>query len=226
MNTIILHGDLKEQFGERFNVDVSNPIEAFRAMKCQLPGFEAAIRSGSWYVIREMPNGLFAVNEEMLGLGMNNCKLHFLPSIEGDANKGGVKAVLGIALIGAALFVPGLQIAMPLIGGTIKSFAILTGLALALGGLSLLLAPTPKLNAGGGDNDQSFLFGGDFNPSGQNFAVPLAYGYWRIRGMPVASEIVTEEYNVPNGITYDNPYAGVGGGGYEDAYYNMNRVVD
>lgn len=218
MNEILLHGDLREKFGESFKMDVSNPVEAFRALKCQLSGFEGMIRSGEWFVVREMPNGVFALDEQSMFLGMNNCKLHILPSVEGASSKGGIKAVFGIVLIGAALFVPGLQpflgTAMPLIGGTVKAFAILTGLAFALGGLSLLLAPTPKLDTGKGDNDQSYLIGGNFNPAGQNFAVPIVCGEWRVRGIPVASEIVTEEYFVRPGGTYDNPYNGDGGGSF------------
>lgn len=227
MNEIILHGDMRERYGEMFRADVQNPIDAFRALRAQLDGFENMIREGSWHVIREMPNGTFAINEDMLMLGMNNCKLHFIPAVEGDGQKGLGKAILGVALIGAA-FIPGAQVflagAMPLIGGTIKTFAILSGLALALGGLSLMLAPTPKLHTGSGDNDQSFLIGGNFNPSGQNYAVPLVYGDWRVKGMPVATEIVTNEVSVPNGTVYNNPYGGIGGGGLPGEFSLQVRV--
>jgi predicted phage tail protein len=207
MNVIQLHGSLKRDFGETFEMDVRDPAEAFRAMSSQLSGFRDAWRVGEYHIIREMPNGMLAIDEDMLFLGMDNCRLHFLPAIEGSAKgKGVAKTVLGVAMIAGSFFIPG----VPLIASlTLRGVTAMTGLALALGGASLLMAPSAKMNTGGGD-DSSFLFNGEFNPSGQNFAVPIIVGRWRRKGIPVASELITDEYNVPAGQTFENSYDGVG----------------
>jgi predicted phage tail protein len=210
MNTIILHGSLERDFGSEFKVEVRDPAEAFRALSSQLSGFREAWRHGEYHIIREMPNGQLALDENMLFLGMDNCRLHFMPAIEGSGQKGkGVaKTVLGVAMIGASFFIPGSSIVL---GMAVRTAVGLTGLAMALSGISLLMAPQAKMNTGGGD-DSSFLFNGSFNPSGQNFAVPVVVGKWRRKGIPIASELITNEYSVPQGLVYNNEYNGLGGG--------------
>lgn len=187
---IILHGGLRERFGESFKMQVRDPVEAYRALACQLQGFSDEIRSGEFNLIREMPNGTLAITEDMLFLGMDNCKLHFIPSVEGAGNKGAGKLILGIAMIGASLFIPG---SAAFLGMSIQTMGIMTGAALALGGLALMLTPTPKLSTGEGDDKDSFLFNGNTNPSGQNFAVPLGFGRFRCPSYPVASVLITNQ---------------------------------
>jgi predicted phage tail protein len=78
-------------------------------------------------------------------------------------------------------------------GSALAGMGVMTGVGIALGGLSLLLAPTPKLNTGGGDTNDSFLFGNNVNPSGQNFAIPIGCGRFRVPGLPIASRIETNQ---------------------------------
>lgn len=222
MNTVLLHGTLARDFGEEFKVDVRDPAEAFRALSSQLEGFREAWRHGEYHIIREMPNGQLALNEDMLFLGMDNCRLHFLPAIEGSSQKGkGVaKTVLGVAMIAGSFFIPG----VPLIASlTLRGVTAMTGLALALGGASLIIAPSAKMSTGTGD-DSSFLFNGEFNPSGQNFAVPIVCGEWRRKGIPIASELITNEYNVAFGDIYEAPYEGIGSNGGQTGYEQQRAV--
>jgi predicted phage tail protein len=196
VNSIILHGELATEFGDKFDVDIDHPAEGYRALACQLPGFKEKIRAGQFYLVREMPNGEFAVTENMFYLGMNECRFHIIPIVEGANSKGVGKIILGIALIGAS-FIPGLQ-GVAFIGlqslGTVAHIAALAGIGLALGGLAQILAPQPT-NQPATDAKNSFLFGGNINPSGQNIPVPLAFGRMRIPGIPVATQIVTNEVN-------------------------------
>ena len=190
MNTIKLYGDMRERFGEEFRVDVADPVEAYRALAVQLDGFRDMVRNSSFQLVREMPNGSFALTEDMFHLGMSGATLHFLPNVQGEGKKGGFKMVLGIALVGASLFIPGSSVVL---GMSLKTMGIMTGAALALGGAALLLAPTPKLSTGDGDNKDSILFGGNASVSGQNLAVPIGFGKFRVPGTPVSTRIITDQ---------------------------------
>lgn len=219
MNQIILHGGLRDKFGESFNVDVRDPAEAFRALASQLEGFREMIRKDEFWLVREMPNGNFAIDEDMLFVGMHNTKIHLIPSIEGaNKKKGGIKLVIGIALIGASLFIPGSTMLIGTLAA--QTFGILTGAAIALGGLSLLLTPTPKLNTGEQDNKDSALYSGTLAATGQNLAVPVGFGTFRVKGIPIATQIVTNQfssgdYEGGSGEKFDG-----GGGGH----YNPDMV--
>lgn len=212
MNKIKLYGDMAQRFGPEFNVDISDPVEAYRALACQLEGFEQTVRNSSFSLVREMPNGSFAITEEMLHVGMSNTTLHFLPSVQGEGKKGGFKMILGVAIIAASLFIPGSQV---FLGMSLQTMGIMTGAALALGGAALLMAPTPKLNTGDADNKDSYLFGGNAGASGQNFAVPVGFGKFRVPGLPVSTQILTDEmYSDQTGLTDRYGDIVTGGGRY------------
>jgi hypothetical protein len=63
----------------------------------------------------------------------------------------------------------------------------------------MLLSPTPKLDDKE-KNDKSFLFSGDVQTAGQGIGVPLTYGQDRVRPIPVATIVVTNQITVPGGI--------------------------
>jgi predicted phage tail protein len=222
MNTVILHGNLRERFGEEFKVSVRDPAEAFRAMSCQLDGLRDMFRVGEYVVVREMPNGELAITEDMLYLKMDNCRLHFLPMPEGSSKKkGAIKTILGVAIIVGSTFIPGSQ---AFLGMSLKTAGIMFGASLALGGAALLLAPTPR-QTGTEDRNDSFLFGGSANSARQDFAVPITYGMDRVTSIPITSQIVTTEYYIGYGQTLNNVPNGVGGGG-GNPYGEQNRVQE
>jgi predicted phage tail protein len=230
MNKIKLYGRLAEVYQEEFVLDVFSPAEAFRALNCQLPGWLDEIRRDDYYLIRELPNGQFALDERMLFIGMQNTTIHILPVAAGHSTKGVVKVVLGVGLIAASLFIPGMQgIGISIAGQFISSATIgaALGLSLLLGGAAMMLAPTPKLDTKN-NNDNSFLFSGDISTASQGIPVPITYGTDRVRPIPIASQLVTNRIGVPGGGSYDgssgsgvitfpvnDPSAGdIGSGGY------------
>jgi predicted phage tail protein len=218
MNKVILYGALAATFGSSFDLDVRDPAEAYRALECQLPGFRRMCLEGDYYMARQLKDGSFAMTEDMLKMGMSNTTLHFLPNIDGAADAKAVgKMVVGVGLIAASFFIPGSQLVL---GLALKTLALSSGLALALGGAALLIAPTPKVGKEA-DNTNSFIFNGDSSAAAQGFAVPVTYGLDRVKAIPIATQISTNEYHVRSGFTFSNlPSGGFLGGifGQERTY--------
>lgn len=224
MNTVVLHGDLT-QFGTEFRMAVRSPAEAVRALAVQIKGFRDVLTRGVWVVIREMRNGKLALEEHELMIGMENTRIHIMPYVDGGAKKGAAKIILGIGLIGLTIATGGFGGAA-FAGLSLKTAGVMIGLGLIFSGAALLMSPTPKIDDA--ENSQSFLFSGDINPAGQNFAVPITYGLDRVRPIPVATQIATNQISIGSGQTYNNPYGGTGsndgsGGGGGGNYQDQER---
>lgn len=168
MKTIILHGSLADQFGERFEMDVRSPAEAVRALSTQLKGFADAIKKGSWHLFRgEVKKGNdLSKGELTMGVGKQR-EIHIMPKIEGAGGGGLFQTILGVALIAVGVFIPGAQ------------GLIAVGAGLALGGVAQMLtgvAATSDYQESNADERSSFLFDGPVNTSTQGLPVPLIYG--------------------------------------------------
>ncbi len=101
--------------------------------------------------------------------------------------------------------------------GGLAGNILLGGFAMALGGVSMMLAPTPKAD----DNADkgSFLFNGATNVSAQGGPVPLVYGDV-LTGSVVGSLSITDEQVTISAVA-SGPYEGFGGnsfGGFGDLF--------
>lgn len=226
MNRVEFHGGLRLAYGEGFDLDVLTPAEMFRALYVQLPGFLRHATIGEYLICREMPDGELAMDEHLMEIRMSNTTFHFVPIVEGSAKKGIGKMIFGAVLIGASFFIPG---GMAIAGLAIKTLALTVGLGLLLGGAAMLLAPNPKLDKDR-EKDTSFLFSGDINPAAQGMAVPLTYGRDRVRPIPIATQVKTNEYHIGVGGTIggggDVGGGNVGGGSGGGAYNEQTREVE
>src|SRR5437870_2169345 len=118
LRTIHLHGHLKKKFGANFRFDVATAAEALRALNCAFPGeFVEALQSGSYKLVR----GALRTGQNISDLGIINelrlgaADLHLIPAARGAVSgKGVAKTVLGVALIGGAIFMSGGTLAAPL----------------------------------------------------------------------------------------------------------------
>lgn len=228
MNEVILHGELGERFGVLPPLAVRDPAEAMRALGSQLPGFNQIIRKSPWHILVEDPDGKYALDKDEIFFGFGaNTRMHIVPALEGAAgagSKGGVKMILGVALIGASLFVPGMQgfglgaakaAWATSIAGTGVTFGhlALAGFALATGGAALMLSPQPAMpSADERPDTNSFVFNGNQSPSGQGMAVPCIWGRFRAVPIPVATRIETNQIFIPGTV------GGVVGG--DDSFFN------
>ena len=188
MKTLHLYGYMKDKYGDSFDLDVSTPAEAVRALSVQLPGFGEDIRQGNWHVLRGPLEDQEALDGEgvLVSLGHDH-EVHLLPAVEGAGN-GGLMAVVGVVLFVAGFFV----------GGSTWGPAMMAmGAGMAVGGIVTM---TTKLPSGTdptvGDNvDQraSFLFNGPTNTSSQGVAVPRGYGRLRVGSIVISASVQAEE---------------------------------
>ena len=201
LKTIELRGYLAEKFGKEFQMVVSSPIEAYKALACQLDGFRDAIAAGSFYIRRVTDlsgtQKVYDVGEDELTFSMGKAtRLIIEPAIHGAARPGLGKLLIGIAIIAvavtAAVFFP--PAAGFSIYGASVYLALGTGLSLALAGAGALLAGTPEV-PDNSEEAQNKVFSNISNTVTQGQAIPCAYGQIRVGSILVAAELGNDFYS-------------------------------
>lgn len=186
LRTVKLLGAAGRKFGRSFQLDVKSPAEAFRALCVLCPGLRAWVLSQhekgvGWRVITDSPNG---VKSEQLKQETGAESIIFAPLIVG-AGGGGLggffSIILGVVLIAAAIFIPGVGVAVGLAGA-----------GLVFGGVAQLLTPTPVIGKAGtgGQSDEeleSNLFSRGSSNGAQGEVVPVLYGTRRVPAPRVIS---------------------------------------
>lgn len=218
MKTIVLHGHLATEFGKEFRFDVQSVAEALQALEANFTGkFYKAIRDGLYQIRRY--TGDTGIEENALKDNLSTKTIHIVPVIKGRKGKGKgiVTAILGVALIAAAVyFAPaaaggggflGADLGASVVGGsglfsgvTFGNIA-LYGVGLALSGVSSIVTPTPKVNQSNYQNRErpderpSFLFNGPVNTTEQGGPIMLTYG--RIRAGTVVIHAALDVERLP-----------------------------
>jgi predicted phage tail protein len=197
MRVIRLNGELGKRFGRSHKLDVRTPAEAVRALCANLEGFEQALASSHEKGVAYR----CIVDRDPLDEGHLHYPMSRSFSITPVVHGGG--KVLGI-ILGAILIVAAVALA-PVTGGgsllltqgigflgfTYASVAWL-GVALVLGGISQLLAPTPKAPTSGQTNENQY-FNGAVNTTAQGSAVPIGYGRAIIGSAVISAAISVEQ---------------------------------
>ena len=210
LRKIHLYGKLKKQFGASHSFDVETAGEALRALNCAFPGaFVRSLEVGSYQLVRGARRTGQTLDMDLItGLRLGMADLHLIPTATGAANsKGVVKSVLGVALIGGAIFMSGGTLAAPLsmlstavpgaLGITWGNIAMI-GLGLTLSGASSLLAKPAdaKLDT---DDSKSHTFNGPGNTGQQGDAIPLIYGRVLTGSVPVSFDSDIEDVGAYQG---------------------------
>lgn len=203
---IKVYGKLAKHLGQRsFKAAISTPAEAIRFLLANFPSLRGVISEGDYKV---------TVGRSELEIGNHPEYLHY-PSASFEtirivpvvAGAGAVGKILGgVALVALAIAAPyiagaavwsgalsygagsALIAAAPFIGGI--------GASLALGGISQLLTPTPKISQGAdstSDPRKSYSFSGIQNVSRQGVPVPVIYGEVFTGSIVISAGINTEE---------------------------------
>lgn len=197
MRNVFFHGWLADQYGEKLRLNIDDVGGLIRLMEANYPGkFVNSIRDGKYHIVmgRDLDFGR-GMTEEMLPMKLGSQDIHVVPVIEGHGGggkKGIFPIILGIGLIAtgfigaAGLAGTGLAGSMSATAFSIGGFGVswgqlaMTGLSLALQGMSGMLTTTPRVKDYGErqtpDEKPSFLFNGAINMSGEGGPVPLAYG--------------------------------------------------
>lgn len=175
MRTIHLHGHLSD-FGTSYRFDVATAGEAIRFISAQVDGFADRLRIGSYFLVHGDADHEFDVElDDVNTLHLGEGDLHLIPAVDGAKRGGLLKAILGVVLVGAALFFSGGALATPLLGGMASYGTVAAlGVSMALSGISQLLSPKPKDEKA--KNDGSFTNVGPSNTYEQGGAIPLWYG--------------------------------------------------
>ena len=195
MINLHLHGSLKARFGGPFSLAVRDTAEAVRALCAQLAGFRDALEQGEWQVVRGSAQNGTALDAQGLALSLGNAEsLHLMPAIEGAGSDGVGKALAGAALIGASFMVgpAGVFGAGIITKGAVAGL----GVSLALGGVSMMLAPSPQSNyeeRERPDQRPSFLFNGPVNTSTQGLPMPVIYGRMKTGSIVISAGMTAEE---------------------------------
>jgi predicted phage tail protein len=183
LREIRVYGQLAKFLGRRkFMAAVDSAAEAIRFLIANYPQVERHMcQDGRHY--RVMVGDHSVGMEELHGpAGGHGIKI--VPVIGGAG--GGVGQILaGVALVAAAIFIPGLGLGL---AGSIVTKVGLLGGALILGGISQALTPTPTLATSGTysgpqgttntemDPQKSYSFSGIQNTSRAGTPLPLAFG--------------------------------------------------
>lgn len=204
MTTVYLYGHLGRRFGFRFRLDVSSPAEAVRAIIANCPDFQAYMiqHSAPGYQVFVGPEPIRGA--ERLGDPIGRQSIKIVPVIAGAAKDPTIGIIVGAIIVIAAVvsFQP---YAVPLglttaAGGlTVAGQLVLTagfiGAGLVVGGVSQLLAGTPKAPGISEKeaNRPSFLFNGVVNTTAQGHPVPIGYGRMRVGSAVISAGITTED---------------------------------
>lgn len=190
-------GYLKKYGNHKFLV--SSPAEAIKAMLMLVPGFETAFRESEKKGIKfKILSGKHTVsNVEQLHMGKPSV-VKIIPKYEGAKNAGAafLTAAIVIAAVvltaGTAGFGAGAWFAA---GSTSAAIATSVAVSLALGGISMLLAPKTDGLTNGSDveNKASYAFGGPVNTTAQGQPVPAFYGEREVGGAVISASIAAED---------------------------------
>jgi predicted phage tail protein len=193
MRNIVLHGRLKKEFGPSFRLDVETAAEAIRAIGLQVPAFIESLKEGSYQVIRgRRHGGMHLTLEDVSDFRLGGADLHIVPMVRGSKSGGGaLKAILGVALIGASVFLSGGTLAAPIMGsGVTYGNLAMMGVALSLAGVGSLLSSPEETKS---KDDDSFTLSGPGQSYEQGSPVPLIYG-----------EVITGSVMISGGIDIED----------------------
>jgi predicted phage tail protein len=185
LRKIKLYGQLAKFIGRRvLEADVATAAEAVRMLVANFPGLEQHMAEQHYRVtVGTYDLGLDEIHDPA---GQQDIKI--VPVVVG-AGGAGAKIAIGVALIALSFAIPGLAFGAVLAGQIASGVgnAILVagkiigviGASLALGGVSELLSPVPKIPQGpdtADDPRKTYNFSGIQQTSRQGVPVPCVYG--------------------------------------------------
>lgn len=173
MKTIKLYGHLGKIFGKIHRLDVSDSLDAIRALSANYPKFQHEFAKLKRKYMVAVNNNLVSTKDELL---LPAHEISFIPVVSGSGN-GIAHIIEGAALIVAAIYAPtilaevGITLsttAATVIGTSLASF----GVAMVLGGISQLLTK----NQDPQQDSRNYGFSGPVNNTGVGNPVPVLYG--------------------------------------------------
>lgn len=188
MKVVKVYGKLRELLGQcRFELNVSTPAQAFKALLINFPQLEQFILdSEKDGVAYRMMVGRQHIGEENFGdfgLPLGDQEVFSIaPVIAGAGAVGRIAA--GVGLIALAVVNPfgaatigTFGLTAPIAVSTVLPYVASFGIGLALTGVAQLISPTPEPQARKEQEQlESFTFSGIVNVSRQGIPVPVVLG--------------------------------------------------
>ena len=192
LRKVKLYGKLAEFVGyKEFEVEASTVGKAVSFLIHNFPELESYM-SPKYYQVKV---GDSDIDKEEIHYPIGKEDIHFVPVIQG-AGSGTGKFLLGALLVGVGFAVGGGVFGAALaknIGAI--SFVKNVGFALALGGVSQMLSPTPEPQQFNSEADPqlSFSFSGVQNTSRAGTPIPIVYGEIFTGSLVISAAIDTNE---------------------------------
>ena len=196
LSKIKVYGRLAKFLGERtFEAEVKTPIDTFKFLLANFPNLERHMMEQNYCV----KVGKNEIDETQLFDPMGKQEIKIVPVAVGARRLGRVLA--GVALIGAAILLPGAAPALTA-GGFVAGSAGASALTVALGNLGLYFALSgaaqmlsPVQNDTTTDDPNSFNFNGILNTINAGSAIPVVYGEVFTGSIIVSAGIDTEDFS-------------------------------
>ena len=191
MKTLVLHGALREEFGERFEMAVRTPVEAFRLMDCNYPGkFRKAIENKRFEVFLDET----AIDEDHLFMVCGHREIHLRPELSGSK---GLGFLFAFPLLGSIFPAGGFLGGLGAAGAGAGAFGGFGSILLGVGviGVSYLLSSVLRPKDPGSREVKerpSFIFDGPVNTVEQGGPVPLVYGRVRTGSVIISAGLSVE----------------------------------
>jgi predicted phage tail protein len=187
MKTINLKGWMAEHCGmSSIQLAVKSVTEAVRALEANFPGLRKKIYDGEFAI----QCGSREISDKELDLRFQEDTITIHPVVEGagNAGKGWAFIIIGAILVVASFYMPQ--------GSYLGAFMFQMGIAMAFGGIAVLLTPSAKTNTGASDSredNKSFLFNGPLNSAEQGGSIPIVYGEFGVGSTIISSALQTED---------------------------------
>ncbi len=197
LRKIKLYGKLAKFVGQRvLEADVQNAAEAVRFLVVNWPALEQHM-ADQYYKVEVGSNAL-TLEETVYPLGSDDISI--TPVVAGAGGNTG-RIILGIALIGTAILLPGAAPVLGMSGFTAAGGAGLAtwagvsavvgnvGLLLVISGVAGMLADTPTVPESEEDPQNSFSFSGIQQVARAGTPVPICYGEAMTGSVVISAEI-------------------------------------
>ena len=210
LREIRVYGELAMFMGVKsFMAEARDAAEAMRYLLVNFAGLESHMAQHDYRVMV----GSYNIGEEELTHPVGKNIIRIIPVVAGaitwkQLTGGGIgKIIAGILLVAAVVFIPGAAVWL---GPTAASVLTGVGVSLALGGVSQLLTPVPRIRppssgvstASGSpstmreselDPQKSYSFTGIQNTSTQGTPVPIVYGETIVGSVVISASVSTLE---------------------------------
>lgn len=217
LRKVYLHGAIGEEYGKVHEFDASSFQQVMSALKANFgTAMLDKILQYDYDLRFKRKNGK-RVSEEMLRFNYPEGAFHLIPIPQGSKDGGVGKILAAVALTALAFYTGGASAGLTagageagaaaagaagaagantaftatvtVAGHTANQFLLTAGVMTGLQGISMALSPTPSFDTEAKETNQSFLFSGPVNVTGEGQTIPLVYGQHRVGSVVVSAGI-------------------------------------